>query len=139
MKRFAGFAPAAAWALLILGIGSLPRLSPPIRFPLVDKFGHFGMFAVLGALLAYGLYRARIRASIAWPLVAGIAIGVIDELHQRSVPGRSSDWRDLVADAIGCALGLWLAHRALERRARRLASRAPDPTRASNTIQEHRG
>ena len=137
MKRYLGFAPAAAWALLILFIGSMPSLSSPVEFPLVDKVGHFGMFLVLGALLAFGLHRAAIRASIAWPLLAGIAVGVIDELHQRSVPGRSSDWRDFVADLAGCAVGLWLTHAALERHERRQASRALELARASNTIQEH--
>ena len=138
MKPALGFVPAAAWALLILWLGSRPSLSSPVDFPMVDKVAHFGMFTVLGAWLALGLHRAAVRASIAWPLVAGIAIGVLDELHQRSVPGRTSDWLDLAADAAGCAFGLWLTHFALDRRERNRRSRTDDDVRASNTIQEHR-
>ena len=119
MKRLLAFAPAAAWALVILWLGSRASLSTPIDFPMMDKVGHLGMFGVLGALLAFGLHRTGVRASIAWPLLFALAVGAFDELHQRSVPGRSSDWRDLVADLVGCALGLWLTHRALEWRARR--------------------
>ena len=136
MKRIVAFAPALAWALLILWLGSLPSLTPPLDLPL-DKVGHFGMFAVLGALLAFGLHRARVRAAIAWPLLAGAAVGALDELHQRSVPGRSAEWADLAADVAGCALALWLTHRMLERRATRRnddssatsaeAARTPDP------------
>ena len=139
MKRMVGFAPAAAWALGILWLGSIPNLRPPLDTALpVDLVGHFGMFAVLGALLALGLHRARVRASIAWPLVAGIVIGALDELHQRSVVGRTSTLSDLVADAVGCAFGLWLAHWWFEKRERRphidpeAGRRTPDAA-----IQEH--
>jgi VanZ family protein len=140
VKRVLGFAPAAAWALGILWIGSLPDLQPPIDSALpIDKAGHFGMFALLGVLLAWGLHRARVRASFAWALIAGIVVGVLDELHQRSVPGRSSDPMDLLADALGCAFGLWLAHHFFEKRARRnetdsdAGRRMPD----ADSIQEH--
>ena len=138
MKRFLAFAPAFVWALTILWLGSQPSISTPVVFPLMDKVGHLGMFGVLGALLAFGLHRGGVRASIAWPLLFGVAIGALDELRQRSVPGRSSDWRDLVADIIGCAIGLWLTHRLLERRERRREARAGEEARASNSIQEHR-
>lgn len=116
MKRvLLAFMPALLWALVILWLGSRPTITIPGGWP-IDKVGHFGMFAVLGALLAWGLHRAAIRASIAWPLLAGLALGAIDELHQRTLPNRSSELADLVADVAGCALALWLTHRMLERR-----------------------
>lgn len=140
MKRFAGFVPALLWALGILWLGSLPDLQPPFDTALpVDKVGHFAMFAVLGALLAFALHRASVRASLAWPLAAGVLVGVLDELHQRSVPGRSADLQDLLADALGCALGLWLTHRWLEQRERNrnadsdAGRRTPD----ADDLQEH--
>ena len=138
MKRTRYFAPALLWALVILGLGSIPSPHLPAG-PSLDKLAHFGMFAVLGALLAWGLYRARIAASLAWPLLAGILIGALDELHQRGVPGRSADWQDLAADAFGCAIALWLTHRVLERRAERTdAPAAADGTRFPNETREHR-
>ncbi len=140
MTRALAFAPALAWALVILWIGSRPDLAPPIDTDLpIDKLGHFAVFAVLGGLIAWALHRADVRASVAWPLLAGLAIGALDELNQRTVPGRSADVWDLVADAAGLAFGLWLAHRALERREQRLAAdfdaRRPTP---DARIQEHR-
>ena len=65
MKRTRYFAPALLWALVILGLGSIPSPVLPAG-PSLDKLAHFGMFAVLGALLAWGLHRARIAASLAW-------------------------------------------------------------------------
>lgn len=132
MKRVAAFAPAAIWALFILWVGSIPSLAIPGGLPL-DKVGHFGAFAVLGALLALGLHLAGTRTSIAWPLAAGILVGVIDELHQRGVVGRTADWKDLIADAAGCAVALWLTRTVLDRRAARR-----DDARASHPVQEHR-
>lgn len=128
MSRIRFFAPAAAWALVILGFGSIPSPTIPAG-PLTDKLGHFLMFGVLGALLAYGLQGAQVAASLAWPLLAGIVIGTLDELHQRGVPGRSSDWRDLLADTAGCAIALWLTHRFLERRAARATRAGADVDR----------
>ena len=115
MRRLLPFAPAALWALFILWLGSRPTISIPGGWP-IDKVGHFAMFAVLGALLAWGLHRAAIRASIAWPLLAGLALGAMDELHQRTLPNRSAEFADLVADVAGCAIALWLTHHLLERR-----------------------
>ena len=135
MKRALAFAPALAWALVILTLGSLPSFAPPSDLP-IDKLGHFGVFAVLGGLLAAGLHFARARAGLVLALCAGLAVGALDELHQRRVPGRSSEAADFAADAAGCALGLWLTRRALAQR----RARNPDGAAraASNTIQEHR-
>lgn len=138
MSRIRFFAPALLWALVILGMGSIPSPSVP-AVPALDKVAHFGMFAVLGALLAFGLHRAQIAASLAWPLLAGMAIGALDELHQRGVAGRAADWRDFAADVAGCAVALWLTHKLLERRAaRRVAAGPDDGPRLSNDPSEHR-
>ena len=139
MKRLVGFAPAAVWALTILWLGSQPSLRSPVDFPYVDKAAHFSMFALLGALIGWGLHRASVRASIAWPLVAGSLVGVLDELHQRTVPGRSSDLKDLLADALGCAVGLWLTHWWFDRRITKSATHDTEAGRRKpdDGIREH--
>ena len=140
MKRFVGFIPAIAWALCILWIGAIPNLQPPIETELaIDLVGHFAMFFALGGLLAIAHRKARMRVPAAWLLVAGIALGAADELHQRTVPGRTSTVSDFFADAAGCVAGLLLTQRALDRRERRPSHSADETVRASNTIQEHRG
>ena len=42
-------------------------------------------------------------------LLAG-AVGVADELHQATLPGRVAGLDDLLADAVGICLGLWVAY-----------------------------
>jgi VanZ family protein len=41
-------------------------------------------------------------------LLAG-AVGVPDELHQATLPGRVAGLDDLLADAVGVCVGLWVA------------------------------
>ena len=145
MRRRFAFAPAAIWALVILALGSIPSLTPPVDLP-IDKVGHFGMFFVLGALLAFGLQRAQRRPPLFLALAAGIAVGVVDELHQRAVPGRSAELADLLADSAGVIAGVWLTHRVLARRwsIQRAAQRphadseAGSRTPDAGITQEHR-
>jgi VanZ family protein len=71
-----------------------------------DKADHLTAFSVLawvGVIAWHG--RPRLR----WPLALGLfAFGGLIELAQLFVPGRSSDWVDLLADTLGIALGLAL-------------------------------
>ena len=67
---------------------------------------------VLGVLLARGLNDGLARALpdrrlvLTWFLC--VIYAVSDEYHQAFVPGRSSDWRDVLSDAAGTAAGLAL-------------------------------
>lgn len=76
-----------------------------------DKLGHAFAFFVLAACAA--------RAHPAWGawrlFAAALAFGAFIELVQTQVPGRSAEWGDLLADAVGAVLGIavaWLARRA---------------------------
>lgn len=79
-------------------------------FPGADKLGHIVVFAAV----AWTGRRAGVAAA-----VLGLALtahAVTSELVQAAVlPQRSGDPRDVVADLLGAALGLWLTrtlHRA---------------------------
>ena len=50
-------------------------------------------------------------------LILGVPLlyGIVDEWHQSFVPGRDASLRDVVADAVGAAVGI-AAHVALTRR-----------------------
>jgi VanZ family protein len=119
--------PVLLWAALIFVLSSLPGSAyPHTDLPNADKLVHFALYGTLGALCARALLLAqrsaaariagqhpsmgiarghRVRA------VAGVATllttlyGVTDELHQLFVPGRSADWKDAVADAVGGLIG----------------------------------
>jgi VanZ family protein len=78
---------------------------PPVAH--ADKLLHAAAYGVMAGLAAWALANGRLRevsgrvALLAWAIAA--AYGSSDEWHQFFVPGRQSDWRDLVADAVGAA------------------------------------
>lgn len=108
-----GWAPVLAWAALIFFVSSRPTLPVPLGGG-TDKIAHFGAYSVLGIALGH----ARVATGISLPVaaVAGIVYGLVDELHQSTVPGRAAEVGDWVADSLGVIAGL-LAHH-LWRRAR---------------------
>jgi VanZ family protein len=76
-----------------------------------DKLVHFAAYAGLGFLLASVIN--GLQPSWRRYLLAGIILacyGVVDELGQIPIPGRTAELGDLVADGLGAATGL-TAHR----------------------------
>jgi VanZ family protein len=73
---------------------------------------HALVFALLACAIGYasGL---RGRSMLWLAFVGATLVGAFDEWHQIFLPGRSADWDDLAADAMGAALGsaalLWRA------------------------------
>ncbi len=72
-----------------------------------DKIAHFGIYAILGLSwnLACNTHPYRI-----WGIC--LVYGIIDEIHQSFVPGRSPDGWDVLVDTIGAAIGchpLWFS------------------------------
>jgi VanZ family protein len=110
---FVDYAPAVLWAALLLWLGGRSDVpTPPTDLPL-DKLAHFVLYGVLGWLAAAGRERAGVPSAWLVTLLA-IACGVIDEIHQRTVPGRSAE----VADAVVDALAVITAGVVVRRRAR---------------------
>ena len=79
--------------------------TPP--FPGADKVFHFFLFAGLGGLLQLALQQKKTVA------LTGVLYGILDEIHQFYVPGRSCDPFDMLADALGVLAGLWVAEQLL--------------------------
>jgi len=122
--------PALAFYGLIVFLSSLRRIPLNAAFPESDKLAHFAVFSAFGVLLAFGVFPAcgrlaRTRIGLIW--LAGAIGGILDELHQLFVPGRSCDAWDAAADALGVALGLalFLAWRRHRRRAFRPPEASP--------------
>jgi len=102
---------ALGWAGAIFYLSHIPGVEvPPVLFGM-DKLLHaivFGIlgFFTLGALT--GTVRPR-RIPLPWLAVLLVtAYGVLDEFHQHFVPGRTPDIYDVMADAAGGMLGVWL-------------------------------
>ncbi len=94
------------WVLCVV----LSLIHPPnlgVDVPDGDKIGHMLAYGLLAAWSTwlFATARAQWRAALAL-----VALGIAMEFAQGLLTSyRSMDWKDAVADAIGVALGLWLA------------------------------
>lgn len=104
MGSLSRWAPAAAWAALLLWLGTLPPSRIPSGPGGFDKLLHAVAYGILGFLAAFAARRGAATGAISSFLVGGI-----DEWGQSRVPGRYADGLDLLADVAGGALGGLLA------------------------------
>lgn len=80
---------------------------------IVRKGAHMGEYAVL-AILLYAMCTtlklfSKPRMNCLMPFGVTVLFAATDELHQRFVPGRSGELRDILIDACGAALGILIA------------------------------
>jgi VanZ family protein len=103
--------PVAAWAALIFALSSIPDLGTGLGgWDLaLRKVAHAAEYAVLGALLLRAIGRELPAAAI------GIAYAVTDEIHQAFVPGRQGAVADVLIDAAGVLIGVYVLGRAVRR------------------------
>ncbi len=119
--RFAALAPSWRWGAgaamlgVIAALSSLPvggNSSMPDARSFLLNWGHQFLYGALAVCLAAGfglrLERPRSRAILA---VLGLVtlIGLLDELHQGTLPQRDSSLWDLGSDTLGAALALTVA------------------------------
>ena len=111
--------PAVAMMAALFLVSSLPGAPHLPGDP--DNFaGHFGAYAVLGALVLRAFARATWRGVTvpagvrAW--VVAVAYGATDEVHQLFVPNRYATVEDWIADAIGAATGIVIVSLVARRR-----------------------
>jgi uncharacterized protein YfiM (DUF2279 family) len=108
LRRAWVWGPVAAYLGLIFYLSG--RSSVGWAAPYPDVLLHAAEYSVLGVLLARGLNDGLAhsvpdrRVVLTWGLC--VIYAASDEYHQAFVPGRSSDWRDVLSDAAGAAAGL---------------------------------
>ena len=97
-----------AGAMYIVAIFYLSLTPSPPQIPVEqgDKIGH--VLAYLGLMLWFAQMRPAWRARAAWAL-GFVVMGIAIEFLQRETGYRSFEVADMVADAIGVALGWLLA------------------------------
>ncbi len=101
---------AVFWSVVVCGFfWALREVNDPgAPWPYEDKVKHAAAFA---AFVWLG-WRAGYREAL--HLGGGLlALGAAIEVAQFFTPWRSAEWADLLADAAGIALGLWLAPKLL--------------------------
>ena len=119
--------PALGWMALIFVLSSISGLrvsddaavDEPLRVA-----AHFFIYAVLGGLVLLGLtaWRQPGPATATLALVVALLYAATDELHQAFVPGRAAQIEDVFVDAVGAAVGIFIAWLIIDRRARRHAT-----------------
>lgn len=97
------------WLVIQLTATSLPGRALPgnLGHP-VDYVGHFGMYTVLGLLVARAAVLsgfASSRALVLWSVL--VAVAALDEFHQLVIPDRSASIADWLCDSAGAGAGLW--------------------------------
>ena len=108
----AAWLPVVAWAAIIFALSSIPDLGTGLGgWDLaLRKLAHAAEYAVLGALLLRAVRREAPAAAL------GIAYALTDEIHQAFVPGRQGRPLDVLIDAAGVLLGVYVLGRAGRRR-----------------------
>jgi VanZ family protein len=111
LRRLSGsWRPVAAWAVLILIATTVPLTDVVMRAPVswLDKLVHGALYLVLGWLVGRELCASGRRSVGAGMLaVAALALfSLLDEWHQRWLPGRVASVGDWSADIAGATIGL---------------------------------
>ncbi|CAN5780163.1 hypothetical protein BH24CHL4_BH24CHL4_17820 [soil metagenome] len=105
------FLPALAVMLAIFSLSSQQRV-PTAGFntQIVAIAGHLAAYGVLAIalLIAFEQKGLPSRKAALWAFGGSAAYGLTDEIHQYFVPGRQADPIDLITNAIGAAVFLWV-------------------------------
>ena len=109
--RFASLLAAAVIVIGLFTLGEKPYAGSLFPAPW-DKLAHVSVYGTIAILVwigsgarAFAQGKAHRAGAVA---LFVLAIGLLDELHQVGIPGRSADVSDLVADAIGIGIAFYL-------------------------------
>ena len=102
--------PLIVYWIILLFATSLPAQSVP-SFGVGDKVNHFLAYFILSILLYLTLsFQEKSifakRNSALLTIAVILLYGVLDELHQMLIPGRSAEFLDWTADAVGAICGV---------------------------------
>lgn len=116
LTRRSAWVASVLWMGVIFGFSSLPGSSVPGG---LGAYAHFGVYAVLGALLFLAFAHETVPGrAVAYAVLTASLYGVTDELHQAFVPGRVPDAADWGMDTLGALAGALIALLALRALAR---------------------
>jgi VanZ family protein len=109
--------PVLTWMGLIVHLASRPTSPPTTDLPL-DKVMHFGAYALLALGIARACHGRLGPSGTTFAAFTSLTVaslhGLFIEIHQMSLPHRSAEWADLLADMLGagcCALAWWIFYR----------------------------
>ena len=112
--------PPLLWIAIIFTLSSIPRLQLTFESVLgADKMAHAVMFLVLCLLVRRAFFYQDFfpllkTYALLGAFIFAVVYGILDEYHQTFVPGRVSDFYDVLADTGGALLYVgisWLTRR----------------------------
>ena len=118
MKSFIGKYKFTIIAVILVLIGVLMPGDdvPSVGIPNLDKLVHCGMFGVVTLCFYWDYFKVERKAPyLILTIVVVVAFGGLTEIMQAYVPGRSCDYRDLIADTIGILLATGVARIAIKK------------------------
>ena len=104
------YLPLVFYWILLFTLTSLPTQSVP-AVGVSDKVEHFLAYFGLSFLLYMALlFQKKSKFFKKYALLITLSIsfiyGIIDEVHQLLIPGRSCEFNDFIADLLGAIFGL---------------------------------
>jgi VanZ family protein len=98
----------------IFWLSHQPGFDMPPPFPYCDKLVHLGLYALLAVAAVRAVHYqwgVVTRRCLTLVIVAAVLYGMSDEWHQSFIPGRTPEFLDVCADAIGACIGVYGYHR----------------------------
>ncbi|HET9250514.1 MAG TPA: VanZ family protein [Candidatus Eisenbacteria bacterium] len=104
--------PVLGYAAFILVLSSIPGSRVPSPFPFVDKLAHLLEYSLFGLLVGRAIRftwggSGRIVV-ILTAIGIGAAMGLLDELYQGTVSGRTTDAADWLVDVLAVSAAVAL-------------------------------
>jgi VanZ family protein len=111
--------PLIVYWLILFVLTTLPG-NEAINIGVNDKIEHFGAYGLLTVILYLNLffqdkYSLLKKYPATFSLLVASLYGMVDELHQIFVPGRTADIRDWLADFVGSVLAVLIIKFSLEK------------------------
>lgn len=118
-KVYFVYIPLVIYWIILLTLTSLPS-GMAITVDVSDKVNHFGAYGLLSVLLfltmKFQMKYPFLKKNANWlTILIASTYGVLDELHQMLVPGRSAEFLDWLADFSGSLIGVFIIQWLLKR------------------------
>jgi len=118
-KVYFVYIPLVIYWIILLTLTSLPS-GMAITVDVSDKVNHFGAYGLLSVLLfltmKFQMKYPFLKKNANWlTILIASTYGVLDELHQMLVPGRSAEFLDWLADFSGSLIGVLIIQWLLKR------------------------
>jgi VanZ family protein len=110
------YIPLTVFWIILFILTTIPADIVPQFFNAQDKLEHFSAYFLLSILLCLTLHFQSKNAQLSnhavlFTFILVLTYGIIDELHQSFIPGRTADITDWLADSFGASFGIWLCSR----------------------------